>query len=135
MVVVIIIAVIVVFIIGKFFIDRDKMLSQQVDSKGGMKEKYKYLIKTLSQNSIPEFCDVQRDHLYFRFPGNTTINYYITEHFSKVEIIWNIQIMGEKMKELKWMFDTTMTQENMLIKMAKDIDNAQNELFGAFRQY
>ena len=127
---IVIILLILIVIIVKFFLDRDKMLQKQVDSQGGMKQKYKYLIDELSQGDLPQFVEVTRDHIYFRFPGNpTTINYYITEHFGgKVQIEWLLQLGAIENRKLNWMFPTTMTQEKMIKQIAIDLQNEADNM-------
>lgn len=125
----VIILLVLLVIIVKFFLDRDKMLQKQVDVQGGMTQKYKYLIDELSQGSIPQFVEVTRDHIYFRFPGNpTTINYYITEHFGKVQIEWFLQLGQLANRRLKWMFPQTMTQEKMIEQIAIDLEKEADNL-------
>jgi hypothetical protein len=125
----VIILIIALIIIVKFFIDRDKMIQKQVDSHGGMKQKYKFLIEELSQEATPEFCEVTRDHIYFRFVGNpTTINYYITEQFGKVNIEWMLQLGTIGKKQLKWTFLENKPQEEMLVQIGTDLQKEMEQL-------
>lgn len=119
-----IIVIIILAIVIKFFIDRDKMIQKQVDTHGGMKQKYQKLIEGLSQGAVPEFCEVTRDHLYFRFVfgSQTASNYYITEQFSKVNIEWMLQMGPLGNRKLKWTFNENASQDNMLEIIATDVE-------------
>ena len=127
----IIIVFIILVIIIKFFIDRDKMIERQVDVQGGMKRKYKSLIEDLSQHHIPEFCESKRDYLHFRFVfgSQTASNYYITEQFNSVNIEWLLQIGGPfENKKLSWTFPEGFEQNKMVDKIASDVEKIINNI-------
>jgi len=122
---IIIIAVIIIGIIIKFFLDRDKMIENQVDIHGGMKEKYKDLIEGLRQNYSPQFCEIKRDYLHFRlvFGSRTAANFYITEQFNEVKIEWLLQIDGPfENRKLFWTFPQGLVQNKMVDKIEIDIE-------------
>ena len=125
------ICIIIIAIIIKFFIDRDNMLKRQVDSQGGMKVKYQYLIKELSHPQTPQFAQVRRDFIHLRFPGNpTAINYYITEQYNKVEVHWLFEGVMLGNFEHKWLFPQTMPQKEMAEQIAIDLAKKHEQIFG-----
>lgn len=100
------------------------MIEKQVDNLGGMKNKYEKIINGLSQGTTPEFCEVKRDYLHFRFvfSSQTAANFYITEHFGKVKIEWVLQLGPAGDKKLDWSFLENSDQENMLNLIVSDIE-------------
>lgn len=126
-----VIVIIVLILVVKFFIDRDKMLQKQVDTHGGMRQKYSFLIQELSQEAKPEFCDIKRDYIYFRIISpayQSSINYYITEQFDSVIVEWVLQMGTMGKLNRKWSFKEGTSQEKMINTISSGIQKEMEKI-------
>lgn len=127
---VVVILVIIGLILYYFFRDRDKMLETQVDSEGGMQNKYSLLIDWLTNHPDARITKVRRDYVQISMIGQTTATYFsITENFEKVEVEWDarLDIMGNH--RLYWSFASRAPQQIMIEKISKDLERYENEVF------
>ncbi len=120
----VVILVIAGIIIFYFLKDRDKMLENQVDTHGGMRQKYSTLIKELTTNPNSKVVKITRDHIQISCAMQTTItNFFITENFNGIEIEWEARLglMGNHNK--KWTFPSTTSNDEIIRKMGADIED------------
>lgn len=125
----IIILLIVGVIIFFFLRDRDKMLDQQVDGQGGMKQKYGELIEWLTSEPNARIVKTTRDHIQISMVMQTTAtHFFITETFNGVEVEWNARLgmMGDHKK--KWKFPSTTSNEQMIERIGTDIDEYSRKI-------
>lgn len=126
----IVVAVVIVFVIGKFFIDRDKMIEKQVDNQGGMRVKYKTLIDLLTQEPSAKIVETKRDMVHIRSQGNPcSTDFFIIEHFdaSRIEYVGNMGLLG--VHKLDWKFPQNFSQEKMYEKIGTDINEKMQKIF------
>ena len=59
----------------------------------------------------------------------TATHFFITENFGGVEIEWkaNLGIMGNH--KLKWKFPSTISEEDMIIKIGTDIQEYNEKIY------
>ncbi len=123
------ILIIIGVIIFYFFKDRDKMLEQQVDNFGDMKQKYSTLIDWLTSHPKATITKINRDYIQVSLVLQTTATYWnITENFNKVEIEWDSRfgVMGNH--KLKWNFDSTTSQTDMIEKIGTDLAEYEGKI-------
>jgi hypothetical protein len=79
---------IVVYFIYSLIKNRDLMLSSQVDSIGGMMNKYRYLVEQLCHHPDAKVIRLGRDHIHIVVTNNGGIRheFLITENFGVVDI-------------------------------------------------
>lgn len=124
-----IVLIIVGVIIFYFLRDRDKMLEQQVDEQGGMKQKYAELIEWLTDAPNARIVKTTRDHIQISNVMQTTAtHFFITETFNGVEVEWNAKfgLMGDHKKE--WKFPSTTSNEQMIEIIGTDIDEYSRQI-------
>ena len=125
----VIILLIVGVIIFFFLRDRDKMLAQQVDANGGMKQKYALLIEWLTSEPNAQIVKIKRDHIQISMKMQTTETlFYITETFNGVEVEWNAKFGMMGNHEKKWKFSLNTTNEEMIEKIGTDIDEYSRKI-------
>ena len=126
----IIVLVIIGIVIYFFLRDRDKMLENQVDNFGGMKNKYSLLIEWLTSDPKARVTKMTRDHIEISciYPSSVT-KFLITENFSSVEVDWisNLGVMGNH--KLNWSFPNNTNQEQIIEKIGTDLQNYENRIF------
>lgn len=117
-------------IIYFFLKDRDKMLENQVDNFGGMKEKYSLLVEWLTTDPKSNITKIKRDHIEISciYPSSVT-QFLITENFKYVEIDWTSDLGSMGNHKLNWQFPNNINQEIMIEKIATDLQNYENKIF------
>lgn len=115
MIFIILIIIVVLIYFYKFYSDRNKMLSDQVDQKGGMIEKYNILTDSLLNSYGTRIVQVKRDHIHILVDHYTTIyDFLITENFNSVEIKWIGRMDHYGEYKHKWTFPHNYPQEKMI---------------------
>ena len=129
--IIVFILVILAYLSFSGYKERNKLLEKQVDSFGGMANKYKYLIERLTAHPDAKVVKITRDHVHIRAVGNATAtNYLITEMLNTVEIEWVGQMgyLGEHKK--KWVFPDTYSQPLMVGEIENYMEKKSKEMFG-----
>jgi hypothetical protein len=126
--------VIVIAIIGVvifFFLrDRDKMLNSQVDGHGGMRQKYSQLISWMTSDPRSKVVKIKRDHIQISCVMQTTAtHFFITETFNGVEIDWKAYLGMMGNHKLSWKFQSTISDEDIIIKIGSDLEEYQKKLY------
>ncbi|MFC6269877.1 hypothetical protein [Frigoriflavimonas asaccharolytica] len=124
------ILIILGIIIFFFLKDRDKSLENQVDTKGGIRNKYKLLVEFLSNHPNANITKITRDYIKIDCIMQTTsATYEILQNFNQVEVFWysNLGLMGQH--KLKWSFNSNTSQEQMIEKIHKDLNDYEERLF------
>lgn len=127
----VLILAILAFIGYNFFKDRDKMLRHQVDTYGGMTNKYSYLITELTRDPSAKVVKETRDLIHIRSEAQTTAtNFIIRELFGKVEIEWIAQWGVYGTLKNKWGFQPNYPQDKMLQEILTYLEWKNQEVFG-----
>ncbi len=101
-----------------FFKDRDAHLKSSVDSQGGFKKKYAYLISRLLKEPNSRIIKSERDSVIIeQKTGLGDGIYIITEFMGDLEIIWKADLgrFGKEYK--KWNYNSSVDQ----VKIIRDI--------------
>ena len=118
----IIILAIIGIVLFYFLRDRDKMLEHKVDKHGGMKQKYCLLLEWLTIDPNSKITKITRDNVQVSYVLQTTATYWnITEHFRGVEIEWDSRLGMMGNHKLKWNFDSSTSQEQMIKKIGMEL--------------
>lgn len=125
------IVVILGYIIYSFLKDRDVALKAQVDSYGGIKNKYSDLVNWLTSDPNSRIIKITRDSIEITavFPTTKT-TFFIQENFNTVEIYWEAYLgafFGNH--KLNWKFDHNENQLVIIEKISKDIQSYENQIF------
>lgn len=120
-------------VIYRFLNDRDKMLIKQVDSQGGMLEKYKYLIEKLTEDPRINIFKITRDFVHLKSSStynNISTNFFITETFNSVEIEWVGELGTLGTHKKKWLFPNKYSQEDILVEIQNFMISKHKDTFG-----
>lgn len=125
------ITIIIGVILFFFLRDRDKMLDQQVDRAGGMRNKYSELIGVLTADARAKITHETRDHVQISLvqPGSAT-HILITESFSCVLIEWICEAGYLGTHRLKWEFAKNLGQLSMFQEMQADLEEHNRKMLG-----
>lgn len=129
MVWILIIVAVVIWSIFAFQRDRNAMLKKQVDSHGGMLEKYKFLVDKLTEEQSSRIIGVTRDNIHIRSQNQTaSTDYIIMENFDETRIEWigRSELLGTHKHE--WKYPSGYSQEQIIL----DICNYMEERFKDF---
>lgn len=126
-----VLAVIFGYIIYSFLKDRDAALRAQVDSYGGVKNKYSDLVRWLTSDPNSRITKITRDSMEITaiFPTTKTI-FFIQENFGIVEVSWEAYLgrfIGNH--KLEWKFPHNENQFVMIEKISSDLQKYENKIF------
>lgn len=125
----IIILIIVVAILVKFFADLNKQ-ANYVTKQGGMRNKYKHLVDYALASS-PKARIIQETSTFINIGVSSPVGpfaFMITHSFGSVIIQWKLEdsILGKH--QLEWQFGEFDDQQKMIEKIENDISKYQNNV-------
>ena len=110
---------------------KDRTLKQQVDSYGGMGEKYKYLIDKFENQPDTEIVKISRDEVIINNTCKSTDNFIlITELYREFQVIWTLNIAGTERHKKEWKFPETYPQDKIYHILKEHIDWKFKDIFG-----
>lgn len=107
-----IIAGIIVFVMYKFFTDRDKMLSKQLEPYGGIENKYRDLISYFLSVEPSKIVAMRRDYIGISCLGGL-MYWGIQETFNEVVI----DFKGNSLPSKRWEFHHNTPQEIIIAEI------------------
>ena len=127
-----IILAIVIFIIAKFLIDKNKQASK-VTMQGGMKNKYREIIgHILSIDSRSRIVQETSDSVRIALSsaGGTTI-FDLTQTFGNLTIQWKINSPVFGKHKMEWDFPEFLDQDKMIERIENDLEKYQGNIMKA----
>lgn len=121
-----------VFIIGKFLIDKNNQASK-VTMEGGMRNKYRVLIEYLmSGDSRTRILNERYDSITVGLAnmGGTTL-FILTQTFGNVTVQWKIDSPVFGKHKMEWDFPEYGDQEKMMEIIANDLEKFQQNLMSS----
>lgn len=105
--------------------NRDKVLAKQVDTHGGMQNKYQLLVDNFLLWPDSRITLVTRERIEITSGGQglTTEKYSINEGDGIVEINWQLRTAFGKETAKKWTFQHDYPQDKMLERIADTFKN------------
>lgn len=104
-----IIAGLVIYLMYKFFSDRDKMLSKQLEPYGGIRNKYSILINYLMGAEKSKIETIRRDYICISCASGT-MYWHIQETFGEV----NIELKSPIIPSNKWEYRHNIPQQYII---------------------
>lgn len=103
--------------------NRDKKLAAQVDTYGGMQNKYKLLVENFMLWPDSRITLVTRERIEITSAGQglTSEKYIINEGDGVVEIMWQLKMPFGNDSSKKWTFKHDSPQEKMLEVIANSL--------------
>lgn len=129
----IVIIVIVVFIIGKFLLDKNEQAGK-ITMQGGMKNKYKELIEYLMSGDMrTRIFEETSDSLTLGLSnaGGSTL-FVLIQSFGKVTVQWKLNSPIYGKHKLEWSFDEFKDQEEMADVIFNNIAKYDKNLMETF---
>lgn len=128
----IIIVILIIFAISlfNFFKDRDKALSANVDSAGGMMQKYNKIVQALLSDPLAKIEKIERDQIIISLrTSNTFTTFFILDSFEDVEITWNADLGTLGKHKKTWTFKSNSSQEIMLQVIKEYMNSMSKRIF------
>jgi hypothetical protein len=117
-----IVAVIVGYIVFRFFSDREKMI-KKIDNEGGMSQKYAILLSYLMAEPNSKITRLTGHNIELISTSGHFVNRFsILETASNLTIVLNTRSTIGDFTE-KWEFPLNLNQHEMANKMDKDIEH------------
>lgn len=133
MVLVFFIVVIILYVVFRFFSDKEKMLSVQVDQYGGISEKYKQLVECFKRDFGTKVIKVTRESIHLRSLGSTTsVDFIIIENFNRTEIEWQARLGLVGNYKNSWTFNSSTSQSQMYKEIVDKMTIINKSIFGDF---
>jgi len=120
-----IIVLVILVIVFYTLWNRDKKLASQVDTYGGMQNKYKLLVENFMLWPDSKITLVTRERIEITSAGQglTAEKYVINEGDGVVEIMWQLKMAFGKESSKKWTFKHDSSQEKMLEVIANSLQD------------
>lgn len=114
--VIIILVLIIVAVIGKFLLDRKKLLDN-IKQQGGMEKKYEILIATMLRDPAMELEEITADVITILFKGEASVGLTsIVQRFDSITVQWRWKSVAGEVSgqlELSEHLDQTLMAEKI----------------------
>ena len=123
-----ILLIVVAFVIYKAFSFKEQVMQKQVDSYGGMQNKYSTLVKAFLSDTRSRIVQVLRDEITIRIEGDFGVSetYTIKEAPQTTHIFWECDWQHLGKHKNVWKFPDTMSQDIMLSEIQKFMSDRFN---------
>lgn len=122
-------SIVTALILFHFYQKNSEIKNRQIDLYGGIKNKYKTLINSLSNHPNANIIKESNSHVHIRMRANfTATNFVINSYVDTIEIEWIGEFASLGTHKKKWTFAQNYPQENMLNEINSFIEWKSNQL-------